>query len=159
VLIRLKLPYRYHLYYSFCISPFKHLALSIPVYTWWTLYCTSIIIISRFVCKINNNFRCWHVGKPSNETLYICFALNLSDKGQSNQDIFTPLFVSDCQFIITSPDCCRVTYCYSTFLFHYYYSSYYYSSTHFCPLDFSEMPWSNFMKPCRNIICHVKLCF
>ena len=29
----------------------------------------------------------------------------------------------------------------------------------FCPLDFSEMPWSNFMKPCRNIICHVKLCF
>jgi hypothetical protein len=20
------------------------------------------------------------------------------------------------------------------------------------------MPWSNFMKPCRNIICHVKLC-
>jgi phage shock protein PspC (stress-responsive transcriptional regulator) len=35
---------------------------------------------------------------------------------------------------------------------------YYYYSTHFCPLDFSEMPWSNFMKPCRNIICHVKLC-
>jgi hypothetical protein len=28
----------------------------------------------------------------------------------------------------------------------------------FCPLDFSEMPWSNFMKPCRNSICHVKLC-
>jgi hypothetical protein len=51
----------------------------------------------------------------------------------------------------------RVTYCYSTFLFHYYYSYYYYySSTHFCPLDFSEMPWSNFMKPCSNIICHVK---
>jgi hypothetical protein len=43
-------------------------------------------------------------------------------------------------------------YCYSTFLFHYYYYSYY-SSTHFCPLYFSEMPWSNFMKPCRNIIC------
>jgi hypothetical protein len=20
------------------------------------------------------------------------------------------------------------------------------------------MPWSNFMKPCRNIICHVKFC-
>jgi hypothetical protein len=38
---------------------------------------------------------------------------------------------------------------------YYYYS--YYSSTHVCPLDFSEMPWSNFMKPCRNIICHVKL--
>ena len=37
--------------------------------------------------------------------------------------------------------------------------SYYYSSTHFCPLDFSEMPWSNFMKPCRNIIFDVKLCF
>ena len=36
---------------------------------------------------------------------------------------------------------------------------YYYSSTHFCPLHFSEMPWSNFMKPCRNIICHVKLCW
>ena len=35
---------------------------------------------------------------------------------------------------------------------------YYYSSTHFCPLDFSEMPWSNFVKPCRNIICHVKFC-
>jgi hypothetical protein len=39
----------------------------------------------------------------------------------------------------------------------FYYSYYYYSSTHFCPLDFSEMPWSNFMKPCRHIICHVKL--
>ena len=29
-----------------------------------------------------------------------------------------------------------------------------------CPSLFSEMPWSNFMKPCkscRNIICHVKL--
>ena len=26
------------------------------------------------------------------------------------------------------------------------------------PSLFSEMPWSNFMKPCRNIICHVKLC-
>jgi hypothetical protein len=26
-----------------------------------------------------------------------------------------------------------------------------------CPTHFSEMPWSNFMKPCRNIICHVKL--
>jgi hypothetical protein len=37
-------------------------------------------------------------------------------------------------------------------------SSYYYFSTRFCPLDFSEMPWSNFMKACRNIICHVKLC-
>jgi hypothetical protein len=48
---------------------------------------------------------------------------------------------------------CRVTFCYSTFLFRYY------SSTHFCPLDFSELPWSNFMKPCRNIIWHVKLCF
>ena len=42
--------------------------------------------------------------------------------------------------VITSPDCCRVMYCYSTFLFHYsYYSS---SSTHVCPLDFSEMPCS-----------------
>ena len=57
-------------------------------------------------------------------------------------------------FLLHHPDCCRVMYCYSTFLFHYYY----YSSTHVCPLDFSEMPWSNFMKPCRNIICHVKLC-
>jgi hypothetical protein len=38
------------------------------------------------------------------------------------------------------------------FFFKYSYSS----TTHFCPLDFSEMPWSNFMKPCRNIICHVK---
>jgi len=61
--------------------------------------------------------------------------------------------------LLRHPDCCRVTYCYSTFLFHYYYSYYYSSSTHFCPLDFSKMPWSNFMKPCKNIICHVKLCF
>ena len=60
-------------------------------------------------------------------------------------------------FLLHHPDCCRVMYCYSTFLFHYYYYSDYSSSTHFC-LDFSEMPWSNFMKPCRNIICHVKLC-
>ena len=60
-------------------------------------------------------------------------------------------------FLITSPR--RVMYCYSTFLFHYYYSySYYYSSTHFCPLNFLEIPWSNFMKPCKNIICHVKVC-
>jgi hypothetical protein len=57
------------------------------------------------------------------------------------------------------PECCRVMHCYSTFLFHHSFYSYYSSSTHFCPLDFSEMPWSNFMKPCRNIICHVKLCF
>ena len=65
--------------------------------------------------------------------------------------------------LLHHPDCCRVMYCYSTFLFHYYTSSssyyyYYYSSTHVWPVDFSEMPWSNFMKPCRNIICHVKLC-
>jgi hypothetical protein len=59
------------------------------------------------------------------------------------------------RFLLHHPDCCRVMYCYSTFLFHYYS---YYSSTHFCPLDFLEMPWSNFMKLCRNIICHVKLC-
>ena len=59
--------------------------------------------------------------------------------------------------LLHHPDCWRVMYCYSTFLFHYYYYSYY-SSTHFCPLNFSEMPRSNFMKPCRNIICHVKLC-
>jgi hypothetical protein len=32
-------------------------------------------------------------------------------------------------------------------------------SAHFCPSLFSEMPWSNLIKPCRNIICHVKLCF
>ena len=65
-------------------------------------------------------------------------------------------------FLLHQPDYCRVMYCYSTFLFHYYYYYYYYyyycSSTHFCPLYFSEMPWSNFMKPCRNIICHVKFC-
>ena len=59
-----------------------------------------------------------------------------------------------CFLLLHHPDCCRVMYWYSTFLFHYYYYSY--SSTHFCPLYFSEMPWSNFMKPCRNIICHVK---
>jgi hypothetical protein len=49
----------------------------------------------------------------------------------------------------------EISYCYSTFLFHYYYYYYYYyySATHFCPLYFSEMPWTNFMKPCRNIIC------
>ena len=64
------------------------------------------------------------------------------------------------RFLLHHPDSCRVMYCYSTFLFHYYYSySYYYSSTHFfCPLNFSEIPRSNFMKPCRNTICHVKLC-
>ena len=62
--------------------------------------------------------------------------------------------------LLHHPDCCRVMYCYSTFLFHYsyYYYYYYHSSTHFCPLNFLEMPWSNFMKPCRNIICHVMLC-
>ena len=64
--------------------------------------------------------------------------------------------------LLHHPDYCRVMYSYSTFLFHYYYYSYSYSyyssSTHFSPLDFWEMPWSNFMKPCRNIICHVKLC-
>jgi hypothetical protein len=63
--------------------------------------------------------------------------------------------------LLHHPDCCRVMYCYSTFLFHYYYYFYYYycySSTYVCPLYFSEMPWSNFMKPCRNIICHAKLC-
>jgi hypothetical protein len=27
-----------------------------------------------------------------------------------------------------------------------------------CPTQFSKMPWSNFMKLCRIIICHVKLC-
>ena len=53
-------------------------------------------------------------------------------------------------FLLHHPDCCRVMYCYSTFLFHYYYSS-----THFCQLDFSEMPWSNFMKPCMNIIYYL----
>ena len=63
-------------------------------------------------------------------------------------------FCSVSYYYYVTPNFSRVTYCYSTFLFHYYYSS-----THFCPLDFSEMPWSNFMKPCRNIICHVKLCF
>ena len=66
---------------------------------------------------------------------------------------FLLLFLS-----LRHPDCCTVTYCYSTFLFHYYYYSFS-SSTHFFPLYFSEMPWSNYMKPCRNIICHVKLCF
>jgi hypothetical protein len=41
--------------------------------------------------------------------------------------------------------------------FYYSYYSYYSSFTHFFPLDFSEIPWSNFMKHCRNIICHLKL--
>jgi hypothetical protein len=70
---------------------------------------------------------------------------------------------------------CSVSYYYFYFYYYYYITLtvigwciailgfiftiiYYYSSTHFCPLDFSEMPWSNFMKPCRNIICHVKFC-
>ena len=66
------------------------------------------------------------------------------------------LFLLCFLLLLHHPDCCRVMYCYSTFLFHYY--SFYYSSTHFYLLDFLEMPWSNFMKPCRNIICHVKLC-
>jgi hypothetical protein len=68
--------------------------------------------------------------------------------------------VSFSLLLLHHPDCCRVMYCYSTFLFHYYYYYYYsyYSSTHFCLLYFSVMPWSKFMKPCRNIICHVKLC-
>jgi len=74
----------------------------------------------------------------------------------SPQTKFGDLLFLHCFLLLRHPDCCRVTYCYSKFLFHYYYYSYY--STHFCPLDFSEMPWSNFMKPCRNIICHVKLC-
>ena len=68
------------------------------------------------------------------------------------------LFYVSFSLLLHHPDCCRVMCCYSTFLFHYY-SYYSFSSTHFCPLDFSEVPWSNFMKPCRNIICHVKLCF
>jgi hypothetical protein len=63
-----------------------------------------------------------------------------------------------CFLLLRHPDCCRVTYCYSTFPFHYYYYSFS-SSTHFCPLNFPEMPWSNYMEPCRNILCHVKLCF
>jgi hypothetical protein len=72
--------------------------------------------------------------------------------------VFAPFLIIIIIFflLLHHPDCCLVMYCYSTFLFHY---SYYYSSTQFCPLDFSEMPWSNFMKPCRNIICHVKLCW
>jgi hypothetical protein len=69
-------------------------------------------------------------------------------------------YVSFSLLLLRHPERSRVTYCYSIFLFHYYYYYYYtyYSSTHFCPLYFSEMPWSNLMKPCRNIICHVKLC-
>ena len=62
-------------------------------------------------------------------------------------------YVSFSLLLLHRPDNSRVMYCYS--IFHYYY--YYYSSTHFCPLDFSEIPWSNFMKHCRNIICHLKL--
>ena len=69
------------------------------------------------------------------------------------------LFYVSFSLLLRHPECSRVTYCYSTFLYYYYYYYYYYySSTHFCPLYFSEMPWTNFMKACRNIICHVKLC-
>ena len=60
--------------------------------------------------------------------------------------------------LLRHPDCCRVTYCYSTFPFHHYYYSFS-SSTLFYPLDFSEMPWSNYRKPCRHNLYHVKLCF
>jgi hypothetical protein len=56
----------------------------------------------------------------------------------------TLLFLLRFLLLLHHPDCCRVMYCYSTFLFHYYSYSYSYSSTQFCPLDFSEMPWSNF---------------
>jgi hypothetical protein len=61
---------------------------------------------------------------------------------------------SDCFDLSRSTNC----WCCSLLLCNGNSSSYYYSSTHFCPLDFSEMLWSNFMKPWRNIICHVKLC-
>jgi hypothetical protein len=71
------------------------------------------------------------------------------------QRLETYWFCSVSYYYYMHPDCCRVMYCYSMFLFQYYY----YYSTHFCPFDFSEMPWSNIMKPCRNIICHVKLVF
>jgi hypothetical protein len=71
------------------------------------------------------------------------------------QRLETYWFCSVSYYYYMHPDCCRVMYCYSMFLFQYYY----YYSTHFCPLDFSEMPWSNIMKPCRNIICYVKLVF
>jgi hypothetical protein len=63
---------------------------------------------------------------------------HLSDYRTVGPADYRTVGLSDCRIIATAPS--------------------YYSSTHFCPLDFSEMPWSNFMKPCRNIICHVKLC-
>ena len=40
-----------------------------------------------------------------------------------------------------------------------YSSSSFFLPSKVCQTHFSEMPWSNFMKPCRNIICHVKLFF
>ena len=98
---------------------------------------------------------------------YVSFSLLLSSQTKYGNLLFLHRFLLLLLLLLLllhHPDCSRVMYCYSTFLFHYYYYSYYsssyyyYSSTHFCPLDFSKMPWSNFMKPCRNIICHVKLC-
>ena len=92
----------------------------------------------------------------------LLFLLSLPNKVSLRDLLFLLHFLLLFLFLLLllhHPDCCQVMYCYSTFLFHYYYYSYYSSSTHFCPLNFSEMPWSNFMKPCRNIICHVKLCF
>jgi hypothetical protein len=43
--------------------------------------------------------------------------------------------------------------------YYYYYSSSFFLLPKVCPTHFSEMPRSNFMKLCRNIICNVKLCF
>jgi hypothetical protein len=49
------------------------------------------------------------------------------------------------------------TYYFCSVSYYYYYYYYYYSTfAQFCPSLFSEMPLSNFMKSCRNIICHVK---
>jgi hypothetical protein len=103
-----------------------------------------------------------HTHKTTGKYIYVQWQHGQMRAKQSLGDLLYLLrfFLLLLLLLLRHPERSRVTYCYSTFLFHYYYyySYYYYSSTHFCPLYFSEMPWSNFMKPCRNIICHVKLC-
>ena len=54
---------------------------------------------------------------------------------------------------------CFLSYYYSYYYYYYYYYYSFFLPSKVCPTHISEMPWSNFMKPCRNIICHVKLSF
>jgi hypothetical protein len=84
------------------------------------------------------------MSKSTNTVVYFDWKTVIMSPKQSLGDILCLLHFL---LLLHHPDCCRVMYCYSMFLFHYYS----YSSTHFCPLDFSEMAWSNFMKPWRQL--------